>query len=278
MAPPAPAHPPIIEQPPAAAPPAPPVLPAAVPAAAQPPRLYVATPCYGCQMTKGYLASLLALQAECMRRGMECMVDFVGNESLVERARNVLAARFVRSSATHLLFVDADIAFQPESVFRLLDSGRDVVTAVYPKKSIDWARVRRALADGSPEPLAQTGLDFNINILGTARTTDGFVKVLDSATGFMMISKPAMQRMYDAYRDELYAVNDIVSPNDTSATAVKDYVALFACMIDPITRRFLSEDYSMCRRWQALGGEIWVDLATPLAHVGTHVFRGGPVV
>lgn len=243
-------------------------------AEAQVARLYVATPCYGCQMTKGYLASLLALQAECMRRGVECQVDFVGNESLVERARNIMAARFVRSSATHLLFVDADIAFNPESVFRLLSAGKDIVTAVYPKKSIDWLRVRRALAESSPEPLSQAGLDFNINILGTTHASDGFVKVLDSATGFMLISKAAMQRMYDAYREELYAVNDIVSPNDT--TAVKDYVALFACMIDPSTRRFLSEDFSMCRRWQALGGEIWADLATPLSHVGTHVFKGCP--
>lgn len=253
--------------------PGPEIIQAAAPPAA---RLYVATPCYGCQMTKGYLASLLGLQAECMRRGVECMVDFVGNESLVERARNVLAARFVRSAATHMLFVDADIAFQPESVFRLLAADKDIVTAVYPKKSIDWNRVRRRLEDPSDaEPLAQAGLDFNINILQSERATNGFVRVLDSATGFMLISKAAMRRMYDAYEAELRAVNDIVSPNDTSDTAVREYVAVFACMIDPDTRRFLSEDYSMCRRWQQIGGEIWADLASPLAHVGTHVFRGG---
>ena len=233
-------------------------------------KLYVATPCFGCHMTTAFMASMLGLHAACAMRGYECMVDFIGNESLVERARNILVARFLASDATHLLFIDSDIAFSPESVFRLVESGKDVVTAVYPKKALDWEQIKSKLQAGDSEPVYQMGLDFNINITGAqeAVDNDGFVRVLDSATGFMLIKRAVLERMCQHFREELYCVNDIMGQS------VKDYVALFACMIDPDTRRFLSEDYSFCRRYQQLGGEIWADLASPLAHLGTNIFRG----
>lgn len=232
-------------------------------------KLYLATPCYGCQLTVVFLSSLLGLQAACAQRGYELIVDLIGNESLVERARNILAARFLDSDATHLLFIDADIGFRPESVMRLVECDKDVTTGIYPKKSFDWDMVRRKVQAGDAEPVYQMGLDFNINIHATtAQITNGFVKVLDSATGFMLIKRAVLERMTEHYRGELHCVNDI------QGQSIKEYVAVFACMIDPDTRRFLSEDYSFCRRYQRLGGEIWADVASPLCHMGTHVFAG----
>lgn len=233
------------------------------------PKLYVATPCFGCQMSVVFMASILRLQAACAQRGCLLQMDFIGNESLVERARNILVARFLKTDATHLLFIDADIGFQPETVFRLLDSGKDVVTAVYPKKSFDWSMVKAKLERGDPERVNQMGLDFNINIANQKEMVEGgFVRVLDSATGFMLIKREVLERMTEHYRQELYCVNDIPGQNPP------DYVAIFACMIDKSTRRFLSEDYSFCRRYQQLGGQIWADIASPLAHIGTNFFKG----
>jgi hypothetical protein len=232
-------------------------------------KLYLATPCFGCQMSAAYLASVLNLQAECAMRGIECQTDFIGNESLVERARNILVARFLKTDATHLLFVDADIGFRPESVFRLLDSGKDVVTAVYPKKSFNWSMVKTKLEQKDPEPVRQMGLDFNINIASDREPVEnGMVRVLDSATGFMMIKRQVLERMTAHFQQELYCINDIPGHNP------KDYVAIFACMVDTSTRRFLSEDYSFCRRYQQLGGEIWADIASPLVHIGHNFFHG----
>lgn len=235
-----------------------------------PVKVYVATPCFGCQMSCVYLGSLLALQGACMQRGIECSIDFLGNESLVERARNILAARFLKSDATHLLFIDADIGFNPDTVLRLLEADKDVATGVYSKKSFDWNQVKAKLAAGDSEPVRQMGLDFNINIATATATVDdnGLVKVLDAATGFMLIKRGVLERMAEKYKDELHCVNDI------QGQPIRDYVALFACMIDPDTRRFLSEDFSFLRRYQAMGGEVWADVQSPLAHVGTNVFHG----
>lgn len=235
----------------------------------KPVKLYLATPCYGCQLSVVFLGSLLSLHAACAQQGVQVMVDLIGNESLVERARNILAARFLESDATHLLFIDADIGFRPEAVLRLVKFDKDVTTGIYAKKAFDWAMVKRKLEAKEKEPVFQMGLDFNINIeQASATITDGFVKVLDSATGFMLIKRAVMERMVEHYRPELHCVNDILGQT------IKTYTAIFACMIDPDTRRFLSEDYSFCRRYQQLGGEIWADVASPLCHMGTNVFSG----
>lgn len=249
--------------------------PASPAASARKPALYVATPCFGCMMANVFLLSLMQLQAECNRRGIECFVDFIGNESLVQRARNVLTARFLKNERfTHLLFIDADIGFRPDAVFRLLDADKDIATAVYPKKAYDWSTIEAKLKDGSKEPVHMHGLDYNINLVGgSGRVENGFVKVLDAATGFMMIKRAALERVAEAYKDTLSCVNDLPG-NREDPGYVTEYVALFDCMIDPDTRRYLSEDYAFNRRAQAVGIDTWADVATPLCHVGNYVFEG----
>ncbi|AGE51539.1 hypothetical protein PBCVCvsA1_449R [Paramecium bursaria Chlorella virus CvsA1] len=233
------------------------------------PSIYLAVPCYGCLMMNTFAASIIALQALCAQRGIQIYMDFVGNESLIERARNILVKRFLQSSGfTHFMFIDADIGFNPESVIRLLEFDKDVTSAVYPKKAINWDHVKQKIAAGSQEDIRQMGLDFNINLTTPQPPINGFVKVLDVATGFLMMKRGVLERMYKHYEKELYAVNDIQGQD------VKDYIAIFACMIDPDTKRFLSEDYAFCRRYQQMGGDIWADISTPLSHTGTHVFSG----
>jgi GT2 family glycosyltransferase len=233
--------------------------------------LYVATPCYGCKLNAAYAACLLQLQGECMKRGISMACQLLGNESLVQRARNILIEQFYQSGAKFLLFLDADLAFSPTAILdRLLDFARKhpdaVVTGVYPKKSYDFTRVNTA----STEPLHMQTCDFNINIVDpTAKVDDGFIEVLDSATGCMLIPRGVVERMREQY-PELKCVNDI----NPGRHPVKDYVAVMDCLIDPVSRRYLSEDYAFCRRFQDIGGKIYVDLATGMCHIGTHTYEG----
>ena len=233
------------------------------------PHIFLGIPCYACMMCHSFAASLISLQALCAQRGIQIYMDFVGNESLIERARNILVKRFLSNpSFTHMMFIDADIGFNPTSVIRLLEFDKDVTSAVYPKKSINWELVKNKVAQGSPEDIRQMGLDFNINILTNDPPVNGFVKVLDVATGFLMMKREMLEKMYEHYKEELFAVNDIQGQN------VDNYIAIFACSIDKTTKRFLSEDYAFCRRYQEMGGEVWADISTPLSHTGTHVYSG----
>ena len=243
-----------------------------VPAPAKPIALYVATPCFGCLLDVQFVQSLLYLQIMCMQRNIECFVDLIGNESLVQRARNILTARFMKNTKfTHLLFIDADIAFDPATVFRCLDFGKDCVTAIYPKKAINWETIAQKTAEKSQEPITQQGLDFNINITAPVTASNGFVPVLDAATGFMLIARGLLDTMYEKYRPTLHCVNDILGGGPNHVT---EYVAVFDCMIDPETKRYLSEDYAFSRRIQQIGGTVWADIASPLCHIGNYIFQG----
>ena len=236
--------------------------------------LYVATPCYSCSMTARYATSLLQLHAFFLRYGINLSVDFMGNESLIPRGRNIFCGRFLKSSATHMLFIDSDIGFDPMTVVRMLLHDKDVVAAIYPKKHVDWKVVQAKVRAGDSEPIESMGLDFNLNIIGNKITTDdidnGFAKVLDVPTGMMMISRPALERVCEHYKDTLRCINDIQG----SREIVPEYVAVFDCMIDPESSRYLSEDFAFCRRAQKAGIEIWADLASPLTHTGTMTFDG----
>lgn len=245
------------------------------------PSIYIATPAYGCQVTLSFLASVLKLQGECLKRGVQCMVDFLGNESLISRCRCIMTARYLKSGADFMMWIDADIAFSPGSILdRLLPFAMEhpdaIVTGVYAKKSYSFDRLTKNKlpvppSGTQPEPLQARGLDYNINVSEDSEILpNGFAKVLDSATGFMMVPRGVLEKMNEHYKDELYCVNDIPGSNE----AIPDYIALYDTMICPETKRYLSEDYAFVRRYQAMGGELYVDIASPLAHYGSRGYYG----
>ena len=86
-----------------------------------------------------------------------------------------------------------------------------------------------------------------------------------------MIKREAILKMIKAY-PELQYNNDV-----NVSTDLKDqFYALFDTMIDPIDKRYLSEDYTFCRRWQDIGGDIYLDPSISLNHYGSFCFQGNP--
>jgi hypothetical protein len=227
-------------------------------------KIYVATPAYGCVVANSYLLSLLFLRSACLKRDLGCQIEFIGNESLITRGRNLFVEKFLQSDCTHLLFIDSDISFTPDAVFSMLEADKDVICSIYPKKGYSFERLKKN--ENPREPLHQRCLDFNINVVNASKIEKGrYCKVLDAATGFMMIKREVILKMKEAYQS-LLCVNDVQGYN------IPTYVALFDCMIDPETRRYLSEDYAFCRRAQLLGLEIWADVANVLGHEGSYNF------
>jgi hypothetical protein len=236
-------------------------------------KIFLATPCYGGMANIHYMRSVLNLQAECLARGVGLHIEVTGGDALITRARSILAAQFLASDATHLFFVDADIGFTPEQVFRLLAADRDVVGGVYPTKGIDWTKVRTAITAGKADLMAAS-VGYVVRFIPSPNTSvdvgdDGFGAVAYVGTGFMMIKRDALQRVVDAH-PELRARMD-----DLGGRAADEAVMIFESMIEPKTGKHLSEDYAFCRRWRDLGGEIYADFAGRLTHVGTMAFSGG---
>lgn len=50
--------------------------------------------------------------------------------------------------------------------------------------------------------------------------------------------------------------------------------ALFDTSLDRDQGIYLPEDYTFCKRWRAMGGEIWVCIRSKFTHVGTFEYHG----
>jgi hypothetical protein len=169
--------------------------------------------------------------------------------------------------------VDADIGFNPDQVFRLIESGADVVAGVYPIKRVNWDKAKRMLESNCPS-MPPAALDYVLEIDDPDHViaVNGFTRVRFAGTGFLMIRRHVLERMcqHPAYA----ALQFFGEHSHDELAGSPNRFALFECMIDAKTGTYLSEDFAFCRRWTDIGGEIWADLQSRLDHVGPSVFHG----
>ncbi|MGC2775713.1 MAG: hypothetical protein WA418_08735 [Bradyrhizobium sp.] len=237
--------------------------------------LVIATPCFGGQVSSIYASSIFALQRELRATSnVDLTVHMRDGDALITRARANLVTLFLNDpSATHLLFIDADIGFSPRQVFRLIESGGDMVAGVYPVKKVNWNKVRRAINSNRMDVPAAS-LDYVLEVENPDHVTvvNGFTRVRYAGTGFLMIRRRVIEAMC---AHPAYAPLQFFREHSHDALAGNpNRFALFECMIDPETGTYLSEDFAFCKRWTNLGGEIWADLDSRLDHVGPSVFHG----
>ena len=110
-------------------------------------KLFVATPMYGGSCLGAYMKACLDLQAVAIQYGIEVKFSFLFNESLIQRARNYLVDEFLRSDCTHMMFIDADIGFNAMDVIAMLVLDKDIIGAPYPKKTIKWENIKKAILE-----------------------------------------------------------------------------------------------------------------------------------
>jgi hypothetical protein len=233
--------------------------------------LVVATPCFGGQISVLYAASVFKLlKLARTYEGFNLKVMFRDSDALITRARASLVAQFLEDeTATHLLFLDADIGFEPEQVMRLVECGAEMCAAVYPIKRIDWDKVRSGVENARPNPAASLSYVFEVDDPSAVIEQSGFVKVRYAGTGFLMIRRGALEKMCAHYPQLQFKRDHSV---DAARPSDKRF-ALFESMIAE-DGTYLSEDFAFCKRWTDIGGEIWADLDSKLAHVGPMTFRG----
>lgn len=255
----------------------------------------IGTPCYGGLVSARYTSSLLGTMRELDRRGIPNGWLTTESESLIQRARNLIAAQFLAEpTTTHLIFIDADIEWEPADIIRLLAHDVDVIGGIYPKKHIRTAAemserevvsqiahlsavldAKRAGRAMPPEPPHQADfpLHFVADERGMARRDPrtGRVEIAHAPTGFLCIKRECFQRMIASGQvakiEAMASVRDEVLPwlYDFFWTGVEDGI-------------LWSEDYGFCRRWRGMGGQVWCDPAIKLTHMGMHAYRGDPAI
>jgi hypothetical protein len=244
------------------------------------PRLMIGTPCYGGMMHESYVRGLTALVVQLSSSGLPIHLSTVVNESLITRARNELVKNFLMSDCTHLLFIDADITFSPDDVFRLINHDKDVVVGAYPLKGLRWSNLEELKDCTNIEEVKRKVTEYVINfqfaseedaMAGRLPVVEGLIEVKDAGTGFMCIKRNVFEKMIEEIPNLEYKkeVRFLMNEKDDGVRW-----AFFDCEIDKADGRYLSEDYLFCRRWQSLGGKIWLDPQITLSHTGTYTFQG----
>ncbi|QCP54441.1 hypothetical protein FAZ95_36625 [Trinickia violacea] len=238
-------------------------------------RIFVASPIYNDQCFGSYTNSLLGLQNALLQRGHEFTFEWTKNVSAIARARNMLFNRFLQDTrATHLLFVDADIAFEANDVVRMLEYDYELMAALYPKKVISWANVARAAREHPDLPAGS--LPFVAGAFGTFNLLPGDQEIpidrpfpiASAGTGLMLIRRNVFTQMVDAYPDLMLRIGEGEVPY---FPGVDRLPALFNEMTT-VGGRILGEDLSFCERWRAIGGQVHGCAWFTIRHLGTYEY------
>ena len=203
-------------------------------------KLFVATPMYGGQCAGMYTRSIADLAAICAKYQIQLQLYFLFNESLITRARNYCVDEFMRSNATHLMFIDSDIGFDPNDVLAMLalmtdESEYDVMGGPYPKKCISWEKIKQAVdkgvADSDPNTLERFVGDYvfnpknNQNEIPLGKPAE----VREIGTGFMMVRRKTFEVYQKHYPNQSYRPDHV---RTAAFDGSREIMAYFDCIIE----------------------------------------------
>ena len=238
-------------------------------------KIFVATPMYGGLCVGGYTVGLLNCVQEFMRNGMQLYYAYMMNESLITRARNTLAYDFLDSDATHLMFIDADITFNPADIVRMVNADKDIICGLYPKKEINWKTVEQAVKSGVEyQDLPNYTGSFVVNLVDDVAQATGDIndpmEIDNGGTGFMLIKRNVFETLkptVPTYTNDMILIVD--------KNPIKKIIhEFFATSIDEVSNRLLSEDYHFCKIARQAGFKVYAAPWANLTHSGTYNFSG----
>ncbi len=168
-----------------------------------------------------------------------------GGDCFVAKVRNKMVTEFLQNfpTATDLFFLDDDIGWPAAKVIEFLERPEPVLLGIYPKKSEETDFPVELAADPVSGELIELA---------------GLVRAVAGPTGFMRIKRAVLQAL--AERAEMFT--DLEQDGSTP----KHY-GIFESGIGS-NGWWWGEDYTFCQKWNAMGGEIWVDPAIAFTHRG----------
>lgn len=257
------------------------------------PFIIIMTPCYGSVCYVNYLFCLINTIELLKEFKIRYMIEICKNDSLVSRARNNLIAKAMhKEDATHFLFIDADITWDPLDVIKLMISDKSLVGGVYPLKKYNWNNLLVNPKDpndkdpiksiiqrkeksqlgknyGDNEMIQHNLLNYNINYLtNNLEINNNLAAVRHIATGFMMIKRNTIEKLIEAFPSTKYTDDVGFLEGDENKYAY----ALFDCGVEE--GHYFSEDWLFCDRWMKMGGNIYIDVSINLKHTGIEDYNG----
>ena len=189
-----------------------------------------------------YAFSIQRSREALMQVGIQSAYFLLSGNCHVDDARNTVVQEFLLTDCTDLVFLDADVSWDPESLIELCQYDCDVVGGVYPYK-------RAGMENAMPvRPL----------LSDAAKMGDGLVEVEGLPTGFMRIRRHVLERLAaDA-------------PSHWGEHEKRTQVPIvFERTLEGGIR--WGGDLNFCRKWRAMGGKVFAAAEMRLGHSGDRI-------
>jgi hypothetical protein len=209
--------------------------------------VFIAIPTYDAKAPVDMIGAFLAFSNKAREYGVDFHLGFVKGCSVISSARNILVDEFMKSDCDSLMFIDSDISFDPNDIFRLLawTQTKSIVGGVYSVKTVP--------------PLYYMTLDDRD---GNVIIDDiGLVKAKSIGTGFMMIKRDVIQELIRCHPEWEYHDRK----RDQKLVSIFDFKST--------PEGYYGEDILFCDRARAHGFEVWIDPMIKLGHFGMHEFK-----
>jgi len=239
-------------------------------------KIMVCTPCHS-EVSMHYTQAVLKFQLECMKRNI--MVSFsLLKSSLVTQGRNLCVAEFLnhKDNYDYLLFIDSDISFKPETIFKMIEADKDIIACPYPMKMFEtdkmWKKIKETDMVKSEKDLLSSGYMYPIKIGKNELIVDkGVMQVTHAPTGCMLIKRNVIDKLIAKHPElEIYQPTVI----NGKETKKENFYNLFDTLHDPETKRYFGEDFGFCQRWTDIGGKVYVYVMDHISHIGDHEYCG----
>lgn len=151
----------------------------------------------------------------------------------VDDARNSIVRDFLESDCTDLVFLDADVTWEPPALVQLCGRDVDIVGGVYPYRR-------------------EGGANMPVRMMGDAETVDGLREVEGLPTGFMKIKRHVLEKMAEQrpwYFDKIYRTSLMFDRPEPGEDHTR-----------------WGGDIDFCNRWRAMGGKLYADEELRLGH------------
>jgi hypothetical protein len=212
-------------------------------------KLVIATGFTGGMAFAPFLHSLEQTRRTLDQAGIANEFCSLASAAYVDDMRNWHVARFLEGNGTHLLFLDYDMEWDAAGLERLLTADVPICAGTYRVKNA-WMRWTASVMEADGVPMGMPRKDGR-----------GFLLECDNlAMGFTLIRRDVFERMRESMKDSWYHTDGVMAWD--WFTRIRE------------GREHYGEDYSFCRRWRALGGQLFIDPDITLNHYGMHGWRG----
>ena len=213
--------------------------------------IFIALPAYDFKVSLKLAVSLAKFSRASAEHGIDIQLGSICGCSVVSRARNLLAKDMLESKCDYLLFIDSDINFEPDDIFRLMAWGTD------PKKGIVAAVPRTR--NESKVYIATLDYDAKGDLTMNGM---GLVRAKRVATAFMLVRREVFETLEREHPEWAY----YDSKTDRTLSCMFDFQLA--------EEGYIGEDFLFCDRVRDHGFEVWIDPSITLGHMGVQEYVG----